>query len=39
MRWSTPMSPEIVAVDWFELDDLPELTEFTDLFLEELGLA
>ena len=34
----TPNSPEIVEADWFALDDLPELAEFTDLFLAELDL-
>ncbi len=31
-------SPEIVAVGWFALDDLPELAEYTEAFLETLGL-
>lgn len=35
---ATPSSPEIVAVGWHPLDDLPDLAEFTDLFLTELGL-
>lgn len=30
-------SPEISGVDWFPLDDLPELSELTDVFLEAVG--
>ena len=36
---ATPNSPEIVAADWFRPEELPELAEFTDLFLAELGLV
>lgn len=35
---TVPSSPEIVAADWFAMDALPDLAEFTDLFLAELGL-
>ncbi len=31
-------TPEIVDVGWFPLDNLPELGEFTDYFLEAVGL-
>jgi len=31
-------TPEITDVDWFALDDLPELGEFTHYFLEAVGL-
>lgn len=34
-----PHSPEITGTGFFELDALPELAEFTDLFLEALGLV
>lgn len=32
-------SPEIVAVDWFAPAALPELAEFTELFLAELDVV
>jgi ADP-ribose pyrophosphatase YjhB (NUDIX family) len=31
-------SPEITGAEFFTLGDLPDLAEFTDLFLEALGL-
>lgn len=31
-------SPEITGAEFFALDDLPDLAEFTDLFLAALGL-
>lgn len=34
-----PNSPEIVAAGWFAVDELPELAEFTALFLSELDLV
>lgn len=33
-----PCTPEITAADWFALDALPELLEFTDLLLAAVGL-
>lgn len=33
-----PNSAEITAADWFSTDELPDLAEFTDLFLAELDL-
>ncbi len=34
----TSQSPEILAVDWFPLDTLPELAEYTGEFLAALGM-
>ena len=34
-----PNPPEIVDADWFAVDALPELADFTDYFLGELDLV
>lgn len=33
-----PNSPEISAAEWFAVDALPALAEYTDLFLVEIGV-